>query len=65
MNTEQFKQSWEQLGGHLQRHWSKMTDGDLLHIDDGPASMRCITRSGSPRLDRGSKSAPRKRPTVY
>jgi uncharacterized protein YjbJ (UPF0337 family) len=33
MKTEQFKQSWEELGGHLQRHWSKLTDADLLHID--------------------------------
>jgi uncharacterized protein YjbJ (UPF0337 family) len=33
MNHEQFKQSWDQLGGHLKKHWEKLTDDDLLRID--------------------------------
>lgn len=32
MNTEQFKQSWEQLEGHLHKHWEKLTDDDLQQI---------------------------------
>ncbi len=33
MNTEQFKQSWGQLEGHLKKHWGKLTDDDLLQIE--------------------------------
>jgi len=33
MNHEQFKQSWDQLEGHLKKHWEKLTDADLLQID--------------------------------
>lgn len=33
MNTEQFKQSWGQLEGHLQKHWAKLTDDDLRQIE--------------------------------
>ncbi len=33
MNTEQFKQSWGQLEGHLKKHWEKLTDDDLLKIE--------------------------------
>lgn len=32
MNTEQFKQSWDQLQGHLQKNWDKFTDDDLHQI---------------------------------
>jgi uncharacterized protein YjbJ (UPF0337 family) len=33
MNKEQFKQSWDQLEGHLKKHWEKLTDDDLVQID--------------------------------
>ena len=33
MNTEQFKASWEQLEGHLKKHWEKFTEEDLLQIE--------------------------------
>jgi uncharacterized protein YjbJ (UPF0337 family) len=32
MNHEQFKVSWEQLEGHLQKHWGELTNDDLLKI---------------------------------
>jgi uncharacterized protein YjbJ (UPF0337 family) len=38
MNAEQFKTSWEQLEGHLKKHWEKLTDEDLLHIEGNLAS---------------------------
>jgi len=33
MNKEQFKVSWEQLEGHLKKHWGKFTEDDLLQIE--------------------------------
>ena len=33
MNHDQFKQSWHQIQGHLQKHWGKLTEDDLLQID--------------------------------
>ena len=33
MNQEQFRQSWEQVKGHLKKQWGKLTDEDLLDID--------------------------------
>lgn len=33
MNHEQFKQSWDQLKWHLQTHWAKLTNDDLLQIE--------------------------------
>lgn len=33
MNNEQFKQSWSQLQGYLQKRWKKLTNDDLLQIE--------------------------------
>lgn len=33
MNKAQFKQSWGQLRGYLQKRWEKLTDDDLLQIE--------------------------------
>ena len=32
MNTEQFKESWNQLKGSLKKDWVKFTDDDILQI---------------------------------
>lgn len=32
MNQEQFKDSWGQLKGALQKQWGELTDDDLLQI---------------------------------
>ncbi len=60
MNHEQFKQSWGQLKGALQKQWGSFTDEDLLQIDgDQPTFNTVLQRRYGDRKLEVSKWADR------
>ncbi|MDE3018011.1 MAG: hypothetical protein KGO52_05995 [Nitrospirota bacterium] len=44
MNQEQFKSSWTQLKGTLQRQWGAFTDEDLRQIDGDQGTFKAIVQ---------------------